>query len=300
MKSDNTPATPRTAGEMVALARAFLARKGVESARLESELLVSHALSCTRLKLFMELDRPISPSEIDRARDLLVRRGKREPCAYILGEREFFGRPFKVGPGVLIPRPETEHIVDRARDWARERKSRGESITRAADFGTGSGILAVTLALEIDGLDVLAIDVSAKALEFARENARALSADRVVFVEGDGFVELARGAGGERGRFDLVVCNPPYIARSDRATLAPEVVEHEPDSALFAPDADPDHFARRLLIERERYVRSGGLILVELGHDQAPRVRRIAAECGATIQISKDYSGHERVLEIRV
>ncbi|MDZ4771700.1 MAG: peptide chain release factor N(5)-glutamine methyltransferase [Planctomycetota bacterium] len=300
MGLENTPTTPRTAGEMVALARAFLTRKGVESARLESELLVGHALSLTRLKLFMELDRPITPEEIDRARDLLVRRGKREPCAYILGEREFFGRPFKVGPGVLVPRPETEHIVDRARDWVREKKARGESVTRAADFGTGSGILAVTLALELDGVDVLAIDVSAKALEFARENARALSADRVQFVEGDGFDVLAKAVAGEGGRFDLVVCNPPYIARSDRAALAPEVAEHEPELALFAPANDPDHFARRFLVERERYVKSGGSILIELGHDQAPRVRPIAAGVGAQIRVLKDYSGHERVLEISV
>src|SRR6187402_2888102 len=100
MTGESTPTTPRTAGETVAMARAFLAKKGVESARLESELLVAHALSLTRLQLFMQLDRPITPAEIDRARDLLVRRGKREPCAYILGEREFFGRAFRVGPGV--------------------------------------------------------------------------------------------------------------------------------------------------------------------------------------------------------
>jgi release factor glutamine methyltransferase len=300
MTGENTPTTPRTAGEMVAMARAFLARKGVESARLESELLVAHALSLTRLKLFMELDRPIAPAEIDRARDLLVRRGKREPCAYILGEREFFGRAFRVGPGVLVPRPETEHIVDRARDLARESAARGEPLRRAADLGTGSGILAVTLALEIEGLAVLAIDVSAKALDYARENARLLGAQHVTFAEGDGFDVLAREAGSDGGRFDLLVSNPPYIRRSERATLAPEVREHEPETALFAPDGDPDHFVRRLLVERERYVRPGGVILVELGHDQAERVRALAHAAAAAIQIRRDYDGHERVLEIRV
>ncbi len=298
MKGESTPATPRTAGEMVAMARAFLTRKGVESARLESELLVAHALSLTRLKLFLELDRPIQPHEIDAARDLLVRRGRREPCAYILGEREFFGRAFRVGPGVLVPRPETEHIVDRARDIARERAARGEPLRRAADLGTGSGILAVTLALEIEGLDVLAVDVSAQALDFARRNASSLCAERVTFVEGDGFEVLLSEASGDKGRFDLVVSNPPYIPRSERATLAPEVAEHEPEIALFAPENDPDHFARRLLLERERLVLPGGVILVELGHDQAERVRSLARDCGATIRLWRDYAGHERVLEI--
>ncbi|MBL8857178.1 MAG: peptide chain release factor N(5)-glutamine methyltransferase [Planctomycetes bacterium] len=300
MKSEGTPAAPRTAGEMVAMARAFLTRKGVESARLESELLVAHALSITRLKLFMELDRPIAPPEIDAARELLVRRGKREPCAYILGEREFFGRPFKVGAGVLVPRPETEHIVDRARDLARARAERGDPIRRVADLGTGSGILAVTLALEIEGADVLAVDVSAAALAYARENAAQLQAAQVRCEEGDGFEVLSRAVSQAGAPFDLVVCNPPYIRPADRGTLEPEVREHEPELALFAPAADPDYFARRLINERAQLVARGGTILVELGHDQAPGIRAIAQAAGADAHFIRDYGGHERVLEIRV
>lgn len=298
MTSSEPKATPRTAGEMVALARAFLARKGVESARLEGELLVAHALAITRLKLFMELDRPITNEEIDRARDLLVRRGKREPCAYILGEREFFGRTFRVGPGVLVPRPETEHIVDRARDLARERAARGLPFERAADVGTGSGCLAVTLALEIQGLDVVAIDVSPVALQFAGVNAAALGAEHVQLLEGDGFEVLARCVRERNALFDLVLCNPPYIPRADAGTLAPEVRDHEPDLALFAPARDPDHFARQLIERRHEFVAPGGTYLVELGHDQASRVRAIAEASGATIRIHRDYAGHERVLEI--
>jgi release factor glutamine methyltransferase len=294
MPAESTPAAPRTAGEMVALARAFLARKGVENARLESELLVAHALSLTRLKLFMELDRPIGAAEIDRARDLLVRRGKREPCAYILGEREFYGRSFRVGPGVLIPRPETEHLVDRAREFARERMKRGALVLRAADLGTGSGVLAVTLALEVPGLDMLAVDASAAALAYARDNAQRLGAGGVRFVEGDGFEVLARAA-----PFDLVVSNPPYIAQKDRAALAPEVSEHEPAEALFSPAEDADYFARRLIAEHHRLLAPGGLMLIELGHDQAVRVLELASLQRADARVTKDYSGIERVLEIR-
>lgn len=312
--NESGPTTPRTAGEMVAMARAFLDRKGVESARLESELLVSHALSMTRLQLFMALDRPIAKAEIDAARDLLVRRGRREPCAYILGTREFYGRPFQVGKGVLIPRPETEHLIDRAREIVRERAAEGSPPTLAADLGTGSGALAVTLALEVAalakargpeanvewGFEVDAVDVSAPALAFARANAAALGAERVAFLEGDGFATLHARVR-ERGRaYDLVVSNPPYIPREQRSTLAPEVRDHEPESALFAPNGDPDHFARRFLEERARLVVPGGTILIELGHDQAPRLRALTTRAGADVRFRKDYAGIERVLEIRV
>src|SRR5262249_45353972 len=119
---------PRTAGDMVRMARAFLERKGVEEWRLEAELLVAHALGLTRLQLFLQMDRPLVAPEIDAARDLLVRRGRREPTAYITGSREFYGRPFLVGKGCLIPRPETEVLVDRAREIAKQRAALGEPI----------------------------------------------------------------------------------------------------------------------------------------------------------------------------
>jgi HemK-like putative methylase len=206
---------------MVRMARAFLERKGVEEARLEAELLVAHALHLTRLQLFMQLDRPITAAEIDSARDLLVRRGKREPVAYITGEREFYGRAFRVGHGALVPRPETELLVDRAREIARERTARGDPPRFAADLGTGTGCIAATLALEIDGLDVVAVDSSAAALAWARENVARLGA-RVELVEGEGFATLARITR-ERGRgFDLLLSNPPYVMESERASLAPK------------------------------------------------------------------------------
>lgn len=297
MSQASTPTTPKTAGEMVQMARAFLERKGVSEARLESELLIGHALALTRLQLFMQLDRPVTKSEIDAARDLLVRRGKREPLAYITGEREFYGRSFRVGPGVLVPRPETEHLVDRAREIAKERAKRGDPIQSLVDVGTGSGCIAVTLALEIQGAAVVAIDISDKALACARENATKLAA-KVEFHEGEGFARLDQLVR-ERGRgFDLVCSNPPYIARQDRATLEPEVREHEPELALFAPDSDPDHFVRRFLEDGRRWLAPGGTILVELGHDQAPRVRALASAQGVAIRIHRDYGGHDRVLEI--
>lgn len=279
-------ATPRNAGDMVRMAREFLERKGVEAARLEAELLVAHALGLDRLKLFLQLDRPVSGGEIDRARDLLVRRGRREPTAYIVGAREFYGRSFKVGPGVLIPRPETELLVDRAREIGR---------TRLADLGTGSGCLAVTLALEIQGARVLAVDCSGAAVLCARENARALGAE-VEIVEGDALEVLDQPTRGGQ-RFDVVLSNPPYVPPEDRSSLAPEVAEHEPPEALFAPPGDPDFWVRTLLERARSWLAPGGVLLVELGVGQAARARALGERLGWKTRLHRDLAGIERVLE---
>lgn len=283
--------TPRTAGDMVRLAREFLERKGVESARLEAELLVAHALGIDRLKLFLSLDRPVVPAEIDRARDALVRRGRREPAAYITGSREFYGRPFRVGPGVLVPRPETELLVDRAREIARER---GTGELRILDVGTGSGCIAVTLALELPGARVLAVEISAAAVLCARANADALGAT-VEIVEGEGLAVLERAA--TAGRFDLVVSNPPYVGTDERGSLAPEVALHEPALALFAPEGDPDFWVRSLLDRARAALAPGGKMLVELGHRQASRALALARERGLPARTHRDLAGIERVLE---
>lgn len=288
--SDALP-QPKTAGEMLAMARAFLARKSVEESRLEAELLVGHALGLDRLQLFMQLDRPIAASEIDAARDLLVRRGRREPVAYITGRREFYGRSFRVGPGVLIPRPETELLVDRARELAKERS--GLCIL---DFGTGSGCIAVTLALELPGATVIALELSPAAVLCARTNADALRAS-IEIVEGEGFTSLDRRiAGGER--FDLVIANPPYVRADERESLAPEVREHEPALALFAPPGNPDHFVRELIRRARGMLAPGGALLVELGLGQAPRVLEIAREHELRARTLRDLAGIERVLEV--
>lgn len=264
------------------MARGFLARKGVEEARLEADLLVAHALGLDRLGLLLRLDQPVQAEEVDRARDLLVRRGRREPVAYITGAREFYARSFSVASGVLVPRPETELLVDLARDAAKEA---GWSAPRILDVGTGSGCLAVTLALEISGAEVTAVDVSAEALAVARANAARLEA-RVTFVEGDGLEVGERGA-----PWHLVVSNPPYIAPETRAALPPEVRDYEPPVALYAPAGDPDFWARELAERAPRWLVPGGALLVELGFDQAPRVRGLAT------RLHRDLAGIERALE---
>jgi release factor glutamine methyltransferase len=275
---------PRTAREMLARAREFLARKGVEAPQREAEHLVAHALGLDRLRLFLSLDRPLERDEVARGRELVARRGKREPTAYLLGKREFYGREFEVGPGVLVPRPETELLIDRARALLAGRQG-----PRIADVGTGSGCLAVTLALELPGCRVAAVELSPRALEYATRNAER-HGTAIELHLGDGLAPLA-------GRFDLIVSNPPYVDPAERAALAPEVREHEPHEALFAPSGDPDHWVRRLVGEGRERLAGGGWLLVELGLGQAGRLADwLPGE--PTSRLHRDLARIERVLEM--
>jgi release factor glutamine methyltransferase len=270
---------------MLARGREFLARKGVEAPRREAELLVAHALGLARLELFLSLDRPLQRAEVERGRELFARRARREPTAYLTGTREFYGREFRVGPGVLVPRPESELLIDRAR-------ARLGSRPRAciADVGTGSGCLAITLALELPESRVEAVELSPRALVYARENAERLGAS-VTFHQGDGPEALV-------GRFDLVLSNPPYVDPAVRASLAPEVREHEPAEALFAPAGEPDHWALRLMAAAPALLAPGGVLLIELGYDQAVRLAPTLARVGAPWRFERDCERIERVLEL--
>jgi release factor glutamine methyltransferase len=279
---------------MVARGREYLERRGLESARLEAELLVAHALGQDRLRLFLELDRPVLADEVGRAREFLKRRAAGEPVAYITGVREFYGRPFRVTPDVLIPRPETELLIDLARerasgDLARERAGSAAS-PAILDVGTGSGCIAITLALEIPGARVVATDVSAAALAIARANAEALGAD-VEMLEGDGEAPART-----RGPFDLVVSNPPYVVRGDARALDPAVGAYEPALALFAPDGDPDRWVRRLAEAGRELLAPGGALLIELGYDQSERAVALARASGFTAEAAPDLAGVPRAL----
>ena len=272
---------------MLSRGYAFLQQKGDPEARLHAELLVAFALGLDRLHLFLELDRAVSTQEIDSARDLLVRRGKGEPTAYLTGHREFYGRPFRVGQGVLVPRPETELLVDLARADLKTREG-----PRIAELGTGSACIAVTLALEVKAALVCASDISAQALVFARENAEALGAE-VTFLEGDGPEVL-----GQLAPFDLFLSNPPYVDPQDPG-LERDVREHEPSLALFSPAGDPDHWVRRLLDEALGFVAPGGSMMIELGHEQGPRVAELCRERSLGFHLKSDLAGIERVLVVQ-
>lgn len=267
-----------------------LAQRGAESPRLDAELLVAEALGIDRVGLYLDLDRPLGRPELDRIRPLIERRRTREPVAYILGRREFWGRTFEVTAAVLVPRPDTETLVERALALLPP-----DAEGAMLDLGTGSGILAVTLAAERPTIHADAVDLSAEALAVARRNAaRHQVIERITFFEGDLFAPLPR----ERA-YDLVVSNPPYIPEDEVPVLAPEVARWEPRLALAA-GKDGLAVLRRIAAESVSRLRPGGRVLVEIGAGQAEAVRALFAqnELGE-ILVHKDLAGIDRVVEAR-
>ncbi len=261
--------------------------RGVESPRLDAELLLGRALGSTRIQLVVDSKRPLDAGELARFRELVKRRRAREPIAYILGEREFYGRTFRVDRRVLVPRPDTETLVTTALD-----RTRHLSMSmRALDLCTGSGCVAITLARERPTSAIAAADVSDDALEVARDNALRLGAYNVAFFLGDLFAALPAGA-----RFDLVTANAPYIAADEIASLQPDVRDHEPRLALDG-GADGLDLVRRIVAGAPRALRPAGTLALEVGAGQAPAVASLlAAGPFAAVEVRRDYAGIERVV----
>lgn len=282
----------------MAIARAaadYMAERGIENARLEAELLLASVLGLTRLELYLHHDRPLVEAEKEEFRRLVRRRVKREPLQYILGEVQFRELRLHVDPRVLIPRPETEVLVGEVLAWASKKvgSAAGWDGLTAVDIGTGSGAIALSLAKEGPFARVVATDVSADALEVARENAEGNGlADRVEFRQGSLWDALEEGE-----RFDVIVSNPPYVAESERGALQPEVAEWEPPEALFAPGGGLSVLAA-LVDGAPEHLRPGGLLAVEIGLGQAQRVVERIESRGAygTPRVVKDLAGRERVI----
>lgn len=261
---------------------------GIEDARLNAELLLAHALDVRRDDLLTRLDESLPAETLKRANTLCARRLKREPVDYIIGRREFFGREFHVEPGVLIPRPETEQIVE----LAQQRLPR-DFTGVAVDIGCGSGALAVTLALEFPRLRVLATDLHAVPLGVTRRNANALGA-RLWYAQMDGLAALRPAP-----LFDLVVSNPPYVLPEDFAGLQPEVRDHEPREALVG-GKDGIEICLRLLTEIAPRLKPGGWLYMEHGMTQGEQLREAATRAGLKqARTVKDYAGLDRILEAR-
>lgn len=280
---------PWTIGRLLDWTTGFLQSKGVESPRLEAELLLAHALGCQRIILYTRHGEEQPEAERTRFRELVLRRVKGYPVAHLLGRKEFFSLEFEVSADVLVPRPETELVVMECLTLAKPLAT-----PRVLDVGTGSGCLAVAIAKRHAGAQVTATDVSPQALAVARRNAEKHKVgDRVRFVEGDLFAAVS----GET--FDFIVSNPPYIRTGDVATLAPEVRDHEPRLAL---DGGADGFAviERLLTEAGTYLTPGGTLLIEIGHDQDAGVRERCGRLGWTVdKVLADGAGHPRVVRAR-
>lgn len=278
---------PRVAVEFLRLAVPYLDRHRVGTPRLDAEVLLAHVLGITRLELYARLDQPLSRPEVDAYREALRRRAAREPVAYITGRREFYGMLLGVAPGVLIPRPETEFLVELAL-----REVAPENEVLFADIGTGTGALAVAVASRRPRAVGVGIDVSARALACARANAatHAVGA-RLSWIQGDGARCLAPRS------MDLILSNPPYIPTARLNELEPEIRCFEPRNAL---DGGPDGLgvARRFAGEAGRVLREGGLLLMELG--EQGQARRLAAECTSRLAFASAEVIEDEVTRIPV
>lgn len=263
-------------------------RRGNKSARLDAELLLGEALGLDRIKLIIEAERVLEDAELGRYRELIKRRRNGEPIAYILGRREFFALPFRVDRRVLIPRPDTEILVETALEQTRERHLYG----RALDLCTGSGCVAIAFAKARPTWRVTAVDVSPDAAALARENSRrAGTVHNLAILEGDLFAPLASDA-----ELELITANPPYIPSAEIETLDVDVRDYEPRLALDGGKDGLD-IIRRLLAEAPRHLAPNGVLTMEVGFDQAPVVSDLFVEAGfRDVTRAKDLAGVERVV----
>ena len=261
----------------------YLAGKGVDNARLEAEWLLSSALGLDRVGLYVNFDKPLTDAELALFRGMVTRRARREPLQYILGTQEFMGMEFETTTAALIPRHDTETLVEEA-------VKRGEGAKKVLDIGVGSGCIAIALAKKLPGAEVFGVEQSAAALELAMRNAAKHGAV-VTMVNGSLFEPFS----GER--FDLIVSNPPYIPTAEIAALQPEVRDYEPCDAL---DGGPDglDFYRSIIPAAPEHLDSGGWLLFEVGIGQAGQVLELFAGTGRFEELftAKDPAGIERVV----
>jgi release factor glutamine methyltransferase len=281
---------PETALAYLELAAKFLAGRGAASARLDAELLLAEVLATDRVGVYLRFDRPLGRVEVDAYRELIRRRGEGEPVAHLTGRREFWSRSFVVTPDVLVPRPETELVVERALAWIEATGSRDRAL-RVLDLGTGSGALAVALAAELPEATVVAVDLSPAAAAIAERNAEAAGVSaRVRVVVSDWTAALPADA-----RVDLVVANPPYIRSGDLASLPPEV-RRDPVLALDG-GADGLDAYRRIAVEAARVLDPGGALFCEVGAGQAPEVAALLGAAGfEDVATFADLAGIARVV----
>jgi len=306
--------------EIIDWSRNYLAEKGFENGRLETELLLGHALSLPRIELYLNFERRMSESELARYKALLKRRLVGEPVQYVTGTAAFMFSEFEVNPAVLIPRPETEALTEVAlrmvggtmkgagpRDAAgsvtrpsglESAPKAGGSVTESgvsvADIGTGSGVIAVTIAQKCLLATVYATDSSAAALEVARRNAeRTGVGERIMLLEGPLFEPLREA--GLSGHLSMIVSNPPYVPSGEIDDLQPEVRDFEPRAAL---DGGPDglDYLRKIAQDGPTFLRPGGALVLEVGDGQAEAVRAMLEASLTDVEVLRDYAGRDRIV----
>jgi release factor glutamine methyltransferase len=278
--------------EVIQRSTDFLQQKGVDSPRLQIELILGHVLGVPRLKLYLNFDRALTEAELGRVREMVKRRGDREPLQHIVGSTSFCGLEIKCSRDALVPRPETELLAERA--WQFLESVQQQDAT-ALDVGTGTGCIAIAMAVHAPKAKVHAIDLSSAALALARANAAHHGvSERITFREGDAFAAVPPGA-----KFDLIVSNPPYLATEEIDSLEPEVRSFDPMLALDG-GADGMVVHRQIAREAAKFLKPHGRLMLEFADGQAGNVKKLfTAEKWIVEEIIADYSSRPRILIAR-
>ena len=268
----------------------FLTQKGVDAPRLSAELLLSHVLGLKRIELYTQYNKVVAQEHLDRLRDLVKRAGEHEPVAYLVGRTEFYSIEFEATPECLIPRPETELLVQRSIESLRKRTGPQQ----VCDLGTGCGIVAVAIAKNVPDAKVIATDISEPALSVAARNIEKHKLqDRIELRHGDLLEPLVP----QLDLFDLIACNPPYVSAPEYEMLDRNVKEYEPRLALYGGPDGLDVY-RRLVENVGQFLKPDGILLLEIGYQQGQAVRELLEQAGVfnQIRIDKDLQGHDRVV----
>jgi len=270
----------------------FLTQKGVDSPRLSAELLLTHALGLSRIELYTLFDRQVEPKKLEVLRGLVKRCGQHEPAAYLVGRCEFYSLPLKITRDCLIPRPETELLVERAIEFLRKRTG----TQQALDLCTGNGCIAAAIAKNHKDCTVVATDICDKALAVAAENASSLKLnERVKLLCGDLFDPIIEGL--DEAKFDLIVCNPPYVSDAEFEKLDKTVKDYEPRRALYGGTDGLDTY-RRIISSVGDFLKADGALMLEIGYAQGKAVQALLESTGlfGSIQLEKDPAKNDRVV----
>jgi len=271
----------------------FLTQKGVDSPRLSAELLLSKVLGLKRIELYTQFGKVVPKEQLDQLHGLVKRAGLHEPVAYLVGRTEFYSIEYEVTSDCLIPRPETEQVVQRAIEFLRKRGP-GQLV---CDLCTGSGAIAVAIARNVPDARVIATDISAEALAVAARNVEKHGLrERIELRQGDLFEPLVPSL----DQFDLIASNPPYVSAAEYETLDKNVKDYEPRIALYAGEGGLDVY-RRIAEKVGPFLKSDGILLLEIGYTQGPAVRELLEQTGvfASIEVEKDFQKHDRVVVAR-
>ncbi len=274
----------------------FFKDKKLDTPRLDAELLLAHGLGLERIQLYLKFDQPLNETDLQTCRDLVKRRSLGEPVAYIVGYKDFYGLRFKVSPAVLIPRPETEHIVEAVVTWAKNKSAVGAEppiSPQILDLGCGSGCIGQTILHQLPQAQLTAVDISEASLDLARQNAETLGLlDRNQFILGDAVAVEAE----MNSKFDVIVANPPYIAIDD-PHVEKDVKKFEPEIALFAGENGRE-FLKAWSAKYKDRLKPKSLMLMEMGFDQGPAMKNHFVELGifSEVRIIKDLSNLDRII----